>query len=621
MKRLGRKTQRALALSLAIAIAVLGLLLLAGDDSPFEADLAPRGGDVSGVKAPRVTFDEGPHAAPVSSATSLGSPKAPSAKPDDANHGAPKVEGKVDGPPGVVTGRVVDREGTGVFGATVEVGRMQRRGRPNRNQLKTDRFGNFSVEVNAGRYWVNASHPDFARSKGEWFQLGSGKTKTLELVVPPSSALVGTVLAADGRPIAGAKVSLGGRRNEQEAKTNASGEFRLEGLREGLYRVSASSDGYVRGSARDVPVVEGSGGRVTFTLQVGGELSGVLRKPDGAPLSRGLVFAHRESGRPAMTRSDKNGQYRLTGLEEGKLTLFARSEDYGLSVRTTTVVVPGLLAVQDLVLAEGPRVEGVLRRASGEGLADTNVVARSKIGDVVRRGKSDAEGRFTVKNLYPGHYELQVGGNRRGWGRQGLLTQEFEANAGVVTLELTVPDPVLLGGTVRDGTGAVVDRANVYAIVGEDYRGQARTDETGRFELKNLPADSYRLFVRVGDDRLVGLGAAELREGETLDDLELIVRPPAKLRGQVLDSAGRPAVGVVLDVRGGGESPVRREATTDAEGRFELGPLYDGSYELKAREGSLALLALKLQVETLTLETLSFDVNLGKDVSRDLILH
>ena len=119
----------------------------------------------------------------------------------------------------------------------------------------------------------------------------------------------------------------------------------------------------------------------------------------------------------------------------------------------------------------------------------------------------------------------------------------------------------------------------------------------------------------------MGLGAAELREGETLDDLELIVRPPAKLRGQVLDSAGRPAVGVVLDVRGGGESPVRREATTDAEGRFELGPLYDGSYELKAREGSLALLALKLQVETLTLETLSFDVNLGKDVSRDLILH
>lgn len=620
MKRLGRNTQRGLALFLAIGIALLGLLLLAGDDSPYEAEVTPRGGGVSGVEAPRVTFDEGPEATPVSSASSVADPKAPGATPDDAAHGA-QGEAKADGPPGVITGRVVDREGAGVVGATVEIGRRERRGRPKRNEVKTDRFGNFSLEVKPGGYWVSASHPEFARSKGERFQLGSGTTKTLELVVPPSSALVGTVLTADGRPIAGAKVALGRGRDDQETKTNEDGQFRIDGLREGLYRVSASSDGYVRESARDVPVVEASGGRVAFVLKVGGELSGVLRKPDGAPLPRGLVFAHRASGRPAMTRSDKDGRYRLTGLEEGDATLFARSEDYGLSVRSTTVVVPGVLAVRDLVLAEGPRIEGVLHSASGEALGDMNVVARGKVGDVVRRGKSDKDGRFTVKNLYPGRYELQVGGGGRGWGpRRALLTHELEVTVGTATVELTVPDPVALAGTVRDGNGDVVDRANVYAIVGEDYRGQGRTDKAGRFELKDLPADSYRLFVRVGDDRLVGLGAAELREGETLDDLELIVRPPAKLRGQVLDSAGRPAVGVVLDVRGGGASPVRRDATTDAEGRFELGPLYDGSYELKAREGSLALLALKLQVETLKLEAFTFEVNQGQDLSRDLIL-
>ena len=86
-----------------------------------------------------------------------------------------------------------------------------------------------------------------------------------------------------------------------------------------------------------------------------------------------------------------------------------------------------------------------------------------------------------------------------------------------------------------------------------------------------------------------------LQVGSVVGDLELLVRPPARLRGRVLDPQGQPLAGVVINVRGG-NSPVRRRATSAADGTFVIGPLYDGDYELRAQEGPLALLARKWEV-------------------------
>jgi protocatechuate 3,4-dioxygenase beta subunit len=329
------------------------------------------------------------------------------------------------------------------------------------------------------------------------------------------------------------------------------------------------------------------------------------------------VFAFWQGRRLGMTRSDGEGRYRLANLRPGPVELFARSEDYALTVRTTGSAAAGELTVQDLVLVEGPRIEGVLRDPAGEPLAGLRVNAREKGGDVNRRSERTGEdGRFVVKNLYPGRYELRVGGDRR-WGAS-RITLEVEVVAGLLEQDITVPYGSGISGVVRDDKGKPVAKANVFAIVGRDYRGATRTNEKGEFRFEEqLPQGTYQLFVRVGDDRMVGLKEVVLSQGASLDDVELIARRPARMRGRVLDPQGQGLAGVVIEVHGG-SSPVQRRATTSDDGSFEIGPLYDGDYELEAAEGPLLLLARKWAVERVQVEGFRFRIDAGRDLRRDL---
>ena len=60
------------------------------------------------------------------------------------------------------------------------------------------------------------------------------------------------------------------------------------------------------------------------------------------------------------------------------------------------------------------------------------------------------------------------------------------------------------------------------------------------------------------------------------------------------------------------EFQLNRQATTDAEGRFELGPLYDARYALAADEDALALQASRWGVPALRVEAPEFEVRHGQ---------
>lgn len=68
-------------------------------------------------------------------------------------------------------------------------------------------------------------------------------------------------------------------------------------------------------------------------------------------------------------------------------------------------------------------------------------------------------------------------------------------------------------------------------------------------------------------------------EGETLDLGTIPVNAGIAVAGVVLDPEGRPAAGVVLEVRL--DFVVQRTATTDADGRFRLEHLPVGTHSVK----------------------------------------
>ncbi|RMG16709.1 MAG: carboxypeptidase regulatory-like domain-containing protein, partial [Planctomycetota bacterium] len=524
-----------------------------------------------------------------------------------------------------LSGRVVDPRGRPVAGATVELlgfrRGSRRRGEPPRERRQeTDGLGGFSFVVEPGYYRVGATLPGFAPTRAQVVRLASGEDRDLgELALRASCSLRGRVLSADGLPLAGAEVVADGRAQEVRARTDAEGRFRLAGLGEGLFVVGASLRGWVSAVARDVPVTAGGGGEVELRLERAGSLGGTLRGPDGQPLSGGLVFAFAGERRLDMTRSDADGRYRLEDLPPGAVTLFARSEDYGLSARGDATVLAGSLAPLDLALDEGPRIEGVLRDRRGEPLAGLRVVARSRIGDAVRRSEpTGPDGRYRIERLYPGRYAVEVLRGRRRGPSAALARAEVEAPGGVALRDFVVPTPALLAGRLRDERGRPVVGVSVYAIAGQEVRGQARSDDRGRFRCEGLPAGAYSVFAREGEER-VGKATVELREGERREDLEIVVRPPARLRGRVLLPDGAPAPGLTLRLRGG-DAPVRRRARSDAEGRFELGPLYDGDYVFEADAGSLRLLARRAGLSGLTLPPSTVAVRAGRAPELELSL-
>ncbi|MET1053546.1 MAG: carboxypeptidase-like regulatory domain-containing protein [Mycetocola sp.] len=63
---------------------------------------------------------------------------------------------------------------------------------------------------------------------------------------------------------------------------------------------------------------------------------------------------------------------------------------------------------------------------------------------------------------------------------------------------------------------------------------------------------------------------------------------PGAVEGRVLDSAGAPVAGATVAVAASTRPTRDIAAMTTADGRFRLGSLLPGSYDIEARQGTLA---------------------------------
>ncbi|MGE0710900.1 MAG: carboxypeptidase regulatory-like domain-containing protein [Planctomycetota bacterium] len=655
MRRLKRSLLTGTLAISAVMLAVLAIALLAQDDPGpawTAADLARGQGEEGGPRRdpwavlppPKVAGQEAPAAAgslsgpqepaPAAAAAPARDPRDPRAEQRegerrlaelrrDAERAARERRAKETPPGGTLRGLVVGPDGRPAPNAKVEL--FRKRGVT--AVVECDASGRFEAALGAGKWALVASPPagdeSFAPAEVVNAKVAAEQTTELEapLALRAAGALVGVVVDADEQPVAGARVRVqvpqqrGIEAKARSAAVDEAGRFRVGGLAEGLYRVEVTAAGFVPRTLRDVPLTPARGGEARVVLERGAGLSGLLLGPDGQPVAKGLVFVYRDGRRLASGRAGDDGRYRVEGVLPGPVELFARSQDYSVCARLRAAVQVGRPTVLDLPLGAGPRIAGVLRDGAGKPLAKLTVTARDRDGDVRRQGKSDAQGRYVVKDLYPGSYALSVTHGRSA----PLLELSLEVGAGETPRDLVVPAGAAIAGQVVGADQQPVSGANVFAIVGKEYRGTARTDAQGAFRIKDLPADRYQLYVRVGEDRLVGWGELELGPGEARDQLKVVARAPARLRGRVLDASGAPVAGVRLRIRGV-STPVRREATSDAEGRFDVGPFYDGDYRLKADAGGLALLARQRGVDGLALDPFVFQVRLGADVERELAL-
>ncbi len=154
------------------------------------------------------------------------------------------------------------------------------------------------------------------------------------------------------------------------------------------------------------------------------------------------------------------------------------------------------------------------------------------------------------------------------------LTVKLPAIAEVRGVVLGDKDTPLSGVRIeaRAGARALTEPSDIGVTTGED----------GTFRLRPMAAGAWRVLIEPDDRQRILLDHVMLKSGQVLD---LGAQRPARgraLRGTVRSKDGEPiAAAKVRALRHVGSSILfERMATSDAEGRFSVGGLLEGTYDL-----------------------------------------
>lgn len=157
-----------------------------------------------------------------------------------------------------LAGRVVDAAGKPVAGAKLELWRQpwrpdyyeaasERVAFPAGDDWKTDDDGQFAAPGLRpdGKYRVTLADPRFETSHTAWIDAASGKSPPLDdLLARKLGEHLGTVVDADGQPVAGATLVFQGGGKRLEGTTNDQGRFKLAPAPDGPGMLFVAKDGY-----------------------------------------------------------------------------------------------------------------------------------------------------------------------------------------------------------------------------------------------------------------------------------------------------------------------------------------------------------------------------------------
>ncbi|HET6338009.1 MAG TPA: carboxypeptidase regulatory-like domain-containing protein [Polyangiales bacterium] len=489
-----------------------------------------------------------------------------------------------------VSGEVADVAGGPVGGARITLLELTRAGtRLARAETRAD--GRFDLYTEAGAVVLDVRADGYARA----LQPIVAPDESLRIELVPAARLRGQVVSAvDGSGVP--NVTLQVRRQiahaatpaESSAISDATGQFTVDGLAPGRYRVTAQTS---HGFGELAPVDLGIGDdravelRLTAAVPVSGR---VLIEPTRSPCPGGLVTLT-ESTRVGFERSASiapDGRVTLEGIPFGT---------YALAIDCTSALAgtypPLRVAAEPAELTwtvrAGLRLRGHVLDAAGHGLAERTVEAGAAEGSTdalpPSAASTDAQGAFELTGLAPGLYRV-------------VLAERPSVVQDVSIAADAEPSPVTL--VVRDSAaihvrliGSDERRYDAYRV--RALRSDAEPEERvasrvgrARFELRELPPGEYELSASDGQNPVL-TRRLQLRAAETQHIEWNIPVSDAALSGRVLDARGEPVSDAWVRVtQGDAPAPLMgpvRAVLTQVDGRFSIEGLDPrAGYDLEA---------------------------------------
>ena len=471
--------------------------------------------------------------------------------------------------------------------------------------------GVFTVQASASGYAARA-HGQQSTGAPATIRIGEAQqVSQIDIDLPAAGVIVGRILDEDQRPFVGASVEALAPRTENAQPTLVSmartvtddrGEFRLAGLLEGHYYVSAFDPAFAEAGdetgrlfytatyypgvvqleeAQRVAVTPGAEPRATivFALKIvrPARVSGLIATPDRKQLTSGAVImtpVHGE-GLSSVPSDDvtikPDGRFTFRNVAPGRYQVMARAQTEPQGVTWFSayrLLVEGRdIAHIDLALSPGAIVAGMVTFEGREarpprGVAGIRVrapfVDGSTFGDALT-GDVGADGRFRIRGVMSGRHYLTVEGLAHPWVLKDVRWRgedvtdrplDFDARQVIEDVQVTVTDVANeVRGTVKDSRGrpvpdalvAVFPLAPQFWTRGSRRFAVLRSDASGQYSVRGLPAGEYRAFASLDVDE------SEIHRRELLEEfsergqplnlgspqahvLDLGVTPPARAK-------------------------------------------------------------------------------------------
>lgn len=439
-------------------------------------------------------------------------------------------------------GRVVDDLGEPVEGAQVRLDREDEAS-PLPWTATTDEEGVFTLDT----LWTGA-HRLEARASGHARLARAGVTPSeepLHLTLERVGLVAGRVMRPDGDPAPGAEVVIAGSGlwPARRSQTGEDGRFRFPEVPPGVYEVRAFAGDQVAEPRRGLLVEAGSRALLTFALQDGVRLTGIVRDADSsAPIEGAEITVATEAldAAPRVARTGEDGRFLIGGLPAGV-------------VQRVSVYAGDYVPVSALEHPPGEPLEVELVRGA---------VLAGVVLDADRRPVPHAT--LEVLGEDARQQPISLGAGR------GFRSAVFDAQGGPAPMALEVtagpvpPIPVAPVGT-SELAFAPLPETDLEAR----YQDAHQTDEEGRFRITGVPPGYVQVVAR---RQGLAPGSTErvfVAAGSERDDLELVLPPAGRLVGRVLDDRGRGLDGILVEARSDA-LPHPRVTFSDHRGRFEL---------------------------------------------------
>lgn len=516
--------------------------------------------------------------------------------------------------------------------------------------------------VEPGQVVVYASHRKLATGQSVPFTVAAGSAvEGIEIRLTEGSGLYGKVRDRFDRPvpavvvIAASPTAMEDDENVAggllyQAYTDLEGDYSIARMAPGSYFLTTSRPDQALnpmsflGSLNFELVSVPEGERVEYDLidrSVGGaRVSGVVTD-HGEPVRGGTLIAFGFESESLLgmdvklARVREDGQYVFESLAPGEYRIQVNSPlgPDGSREARLSVEIPDETEVRlDLALPEGMIGGVVVDAATGEPAVGANLALRALDvptsggllggmmgGEMSRdRRRLQDDGSFAFERLEAGRYRLDVGppvwGDNQGrWAPIEPLDMELRTNERADDLVVRLEAALAIVGMVRNEGGEPVAQAQVIAVRADlesSARARARSDESGRFDLRGVAPGTWNLSA-VAEGYASGSARGVVVERDKSDKVEIVLSRGVEVVVRVVDSSNRPvsgAAGRLVALEGaesGGRDAERMleriftgEGTSGPDGRLNLGRYPPGRYRLEVQRGIARAAPEEIELES-----------------------